>query len=66
MNGYIYKLTCIITDKVYIGKTIDINRREAAKSINKNTSHIVSCCKENRKTAYGFIWGYEGKEVTHG
>lgn len=39
---------------------------EAAKSINKDTSHIVSCCKGNRKTAYGFIWRYEGKEVTHG
>lgn len=39
---------------------------EAAKSINKDTSHIVSCCKGNRKTAYGFIWRYEGKEVIHG
>lgn len=39
---------------------------EASKSINKDASHIVSCCKGNRKTAYGFIWRYEGKEVTHG
>lgn len=38
----------------------------AAKSINKDTSHIVSCCKGRRKTAYGFIWKYEEKEVTHG
>lgn len=91
MKGYIYKLTCTITGKVYVGKTIDINRRmmqhskitpkyshhlanaikkysitDAAKSINKDTSHIVSCCKGRRKTAYGFIWKYEEKEVTHG
>ena len=39
---------------------------DAAKSINKDTSHIVSCCKGRRKTAYGFIWKYEEKEVTHG
>lgn len=39
---------------------------DAAKSINKDTSHIVSCCKGRRKTAYGFIWEYEEKEVTHG
>lgn len=39
---------------------------EAAKSINKDTSHIVSCCKGRRKTAYGFVWKYEEKEVTHG
>lgn len=102
MKGYIYKLTCTITGKVYVGKTIDINRRmmqhskitpkyshhlanaikkygidnsllnrfnsitDATKSINKDTSHIVSCCKGRRKTAYGFIWKYEEKEVTHG
>ena len=63
MKGYIYKLTCTITSKVYIGKTIDINRRMA---IDKDTSHIVSCCKGRRKTAYGFIWKYEEKEVIHG
>lgn len=97
MKGYIYKLTCTITGKVYIGKTIDINRRmaqhskitskyvpvlqydlnnnllnrfnsitDAAKNIDKDTSHIVSCCKGRRKTAYGFIWKYEEKEVIHG
>lgn len=82
MKGYIYKLTCTITGKVYIGKTIDINRRmaqhskitskyshhlaNAIKNIDKDTSHIVSCCKGRRKTAYGFIWKYEEKEVIHG
>lgn len=39
---------------------------DAAKNINKDTSHIVSCCKGRRKTAYGFIWKYEEKEVIHG
>ena len=87
MKGYIYKLTCTITGKVYIGKTIDINRRMAQHSkiiskyshhlanaikkygidnFKKDTSHIVSCCKGRRKTAYRFIWKYEEKEVIHG
>lgn len=39
---------------------------DAAKNIDKDTSHIVSCCKGRRKTAYGFIWKYEEKEVIHG
>lgn len=66
--------------KGYIYKTIDINRRIAQPSkhshhlanaikkygIDKDTSHIVSCCKGRRKTAYGFIWKYEEKEVIHG
>jgi predicted GIY-YIG superfamily endonuclease len=56
MKGYI----CTITGKVYIGKTTDINRRMV------QHSHIVSCCKGRRKTAYGFVWKYEEKEVTHG
>ena len=28
---------------------------------NKYSSHITSCCKGNRKTAYGFVWRYEGE-----
>lgn len=27
----------------------------------KYSSHITSCCKGNRKTAYGFVWRYKGE-----
>lgn len=27
----------------------------------KYSSHITSCCKGNRNTAYGFVWRYEGE-----
>lgn len=40
---------------------------EAAKSISKSTAHIVACCKERRKTAYGYIWRYKvRKEENNG
>ena len=32
--------------------------KEASKKLNKNHSHIVQCCKKQRKTAYGYIWRY--------
>ena len=31
---------------------------EAAQYFNKDTAHIVSCCKGKRKTAYGYVWRY--------
>ena len=34
---------------------------EASKKINKNHSHIVQCCKRQRKSAYGYIWRYENE-----
>lgn len=34
---------------------------EAARNINKNHSHIIQCCRKQRKTAYGYIWRYVGE-----
>lgn len=32
--------------------------REAGKELNINNANIVSCCKNKRKTAGGFVWRY--------
>ena len=39
-NGYIYKITCLINNKVYIGQTIDFKRRkyEHFNRLNRNKS----------------------------
>ena len=34
--------------------------------INKKSSAISRACKEERKTAYGFIWKFKEKEVMYG
>ena len=34
--------------------------------INKKSSAISRACKEERKTAYGFIWKFKEKEVVYG
>lgn len=33
--------------------------QSASKSLNKKSAAICECCKEKRKTAYGFIWKYK-------
>lgn len=38
---------------------------EAARACNRSSnSMIVGCCKGKRKTAYGFIWKYDGDPLT--
>lgn len=48
MKGYIYKLTCTITGKVYVGKTIDINRRmmQHSKITPKYSHHLANAIKK--------------------
>lgn len=50
-RGVIYKYTCLITNKIYIGQTIcEYNRRQVGQ--------ISRCCSGKAKSAYGFIWTY--------
>lgn len=35
--------------------------REAEKELNINNANIVSCCKNKRKTAGGYIWRYSNE-----
>ena len=35
--------------------------REAARSLNKENSHISDACNKKRKTAYGFLWAFKNE-----
>lgn len=51
-NGYFINHYDSMADAIYgIFETTDHK---------KYSSHIVSCCKGERKTAYGYVWRYEG------
>lgn len=39
-----------------------ISTREAQRALGANSSHISSCCRGKRKTAYKFIWRYSNEE----
>lgn len=45
-------IICLETNKIY--NTLS----EASRETKINCSHICSCCKEKRKTAGGYHWGY--------
>ena len=39
------------------------SQSEAGRELGINSALICLCCKEKRKTAYGYIWKYKEKEV---
>lgn len=64
LNKKFIKITGKEIPVVQLTKTGDFIQRwdsiqKAAKSLNKNSSHISSVCKGKRKTAYGYKWKYE-------
>ena len=57
LHGFSIPIVQLSADeKYYINEFPSVTH--ASKFINKNTGHISSACKGNRKTAYGYIWKY--------
>lgn len=57
---------CYSPDWIFIGKYKSIS--EADMSFNKEAKRpdIYRVCRDSAKSAYGYRWGYEGKEVNNG